>query len=75
MKGGNVTMPNQTPQQLVQQCKDHCSQMVTQLRAAQNQVTAKEAQVAMKLVINEMEHCVQQCDAALEHFTCCQVGV
>jgi hypothetical protein len=64
-------MPNQNPQQIIQQCKDQCNQIVTQLRTAQGQVTAQEAQVAMKLVMNEMEHCVQQCDAALAHFTCC----
>jgi hypothetical protein len=64
-------MPNQNPQQLVQQCKDQCSQMLTQMRAAEGQITAKEAQVAMQLVINEMEHCVQQCDTAIAHFTCC----
>jgi hypothetical protein len=68
---GVKTMPNQNPQQTVQQCMDQCNQMLTQLRGAQGQVTAQEAQVAMNLVINEMEHCVQQCNTALQHFTCC----
>jgi hypothetical protein len=45
------------------------------MRAAEGQITAAEAEAAIKLVINEIEHCVQQCDNALAHFTCYEATI
>lgn len=54
----------QSPKQILEQCKQTCEQSKQQMVSQINQVPDPKARTAFQMAINSLDHCIAQCHTA-----------
>lgn len=59
-----MTMNQQNPKAILDQCKQNCEQAKGQMSTQLQQINDPQARTAFQMAINAVDHCIAQCHTA-----------